>query len=60
MLIITRSAAKSLCIGRNIRITVLGFNGRQVRLGIEAPRHIPVHREEAMPACLVPTAEGAR
>ena len=33
-------------IGDDVKITVLGVKGNQMRIGIEAPRHVPVHREE--------------
>lgn len=46
MLILTRSRDESICIGDDVRITVLGVNGNVVRLGIEAPPDIQVHREE--------------
>jgi len=48
MLILTRRAGERLCIGRDrdVVITVLGVRGNQVRLGIEAPRDVPVDREE--------------
>jgi carbon storage regulator len=46
MLILTRRPHETLCIGDDIRITVLGFQGDRVRLGIEAPRSIAVDREE--------------
>jgi len=47
MLILTRSTNERLFINNNeIVITVLGIRGNQVRLGIEAPRHISVNREE--------------
>ena len=46
MLILTRSQGETICIGDDIRITVLGTNGGQVRLGIDAPQNIEVHREE--------------
>ncbi len=46
MLVLSRRMGESLVIAENIRLTVLGVSGGQVRLGIEAPRDISVHREE--------------
>ena len=46
MLILSRRPGESLIIGDNIIINVLGIQGNQVRLGIEAPREVTVHREE--------------
>ncbi|MDY0250861.1 MAG: carbon storage regulator CsrA [Pseudomonas sp.] len=46
MLILTRNQGEIIHIGDDIRITVLGVNGGQVRLGIDAPLNIEVHREE--------------
>jgi len=46
MLILTRRADESLMIGDDIKITVLGIKGNQVRIGIDAPKDVPVHREE--------------
>jgi len=46
MLILTRRIGESIIIGDNIVINVLGVRGLQVRLGIEAPREVSVHREE--------------
>jgi len=46
MLILTRRLNESLMIGDQVKITVLGVKGSQVRLGIEAPRDVSVHREE--------------
>lgn len=46
MLILTRRVNETLMIGDDVTVTVLQVNGSQVRLGINAPRHIPVHREE--------------
>ena len=46
MRILPRSQGETICIGDDIRITVLGTNGGQVRLGIDAPQNVEVHREE--------------
>ena len=46
MLILTRRLGETIRIGPDIVVTVLGVNGQQVRLGIEAPKHVTVHREE--------------
>ena len=46
MLILTRRIGESVYIGDEVRLTVLGVRGTQVRLGINAPKDIPVHREE--------------
>ena len=46
MLILTRKLGESITIGDDIKITVLGVFGRQVRIGIEAPLKVVVHREE--------------
>ena len=46
MLILTRRVGESLVIGDDINIIVLGVKGNQVRLGIEAPDDVSIHREE--------------
>ncbi|HHC73713.1 MAG TPA: carbon storage regulator [Thiothrix sp.] len=46
MLILTRRVGETLMIGDEISVTVLGVKGNQVRLGINAPRNVAVHREE--------------
>ncbi|GAB4318528.1 MAG: hypothetical protein Kow0074_07780 [Candidatus Zixiibacteriota bacterium] len=46
MLILTRKLGESITIGDDIKVTVLGIYGRQVRLGVEAPLQVIVHREE--------------
>ena len=46
MLILTRKLGESINIGEDIKISVLGIHGRQVRIGIEAPLDVVVHREE--------------
>ncbi len=46
MLILTRRIGESVHIGDDIRLTVLGVRDSQVRIGINAPKDVPVHREE--------------
>jgi len=46
MLILTRRVQEALMIGDNVTVTVLSVKGNQVRLGIDAPRDVQVHREE--------------
>jgi len=46
MLILTRRVGETLMIGDNVTVTVLGTKGSQVRLGVNAPRDISMHREE--------------
>jgi len=46
MLILTRRVCETVMIGDDVTITVLGVKGNQVRVGINAPKHVAVHREE--------------
>ena len=46
MLILTRRVGETLVIGDDIRITVLGARGNKVRMGVNAPKNVAVHREE--------------
>ena len=46
MLILTRKVGESVLIGEDISITVLSVRGNQVKLGVQAPKEVSVHREE--------------
>jgi len=46
MLILTRKIGESIKIGNDIKVTIINIDGGQVRVGIEAPRDVIVHREE--------------
>jgi carbon storage regulator len=46
MLILTRRVGETVMIGEDITVTVLGVKGNQVRIGVNAPRNVAVHREE--------------
>lgn len=46
MLILTRRVGESLMIGDEVTVTVLGVKGNQVRIGVNAPKNVAVHREE--------------
>ena len=46
MLILTRKANETLIVGDDVTVTILGVKGNQVRIGVNAPKEIFVHREE--------------
>ncbi len=46
MLILTRRVGETVMIGDDVTLTVLGVKGNQVRVGVNAPKEVPVHREE--------------
>jgi len=48
MLVLTRKENESLVIGDNIKLTVLSVKGGQVRVGIDAPQEVSIHREELL------------
>ena len=59
MLILTRRIGEKLVIGDNVMVTVLGVKGNQIRIGIEAPHDVQVHREEIYQRILKERADGA-
>lgn len=46
MLVLTRQPQQCLVIDKNVEVVVLGVRGKQVKIGIKAPRHVEVHRRE--------------
>jgi carbon storage regulator len=46
MLVLMRRPQETLTIGKDVTVTVLGVRGNQVRIGVQAPKDVPVHREE--------------
>lgn len=50
MLILTRKQGESITIGDNIKVTILDVKGKYVRVGVQAPRDLAVHRQEISPA----------
>ncbi len=52
MLVLSRKAMERVCIGNDVFITIIGIKGDKVRLGVTAPKHVPVDREEVLKAKL--------
>ena len=50
MLVLSRYKEESIIIGDDVKVTIVGIRGNKVRLGIEAPKEISVHREEVYKA----------
>lgn len=46
MLILTRRVGETIYIGHDIQVTIVRINGSQARIGVSAPKEVPVHREE--------------
>jgi carbon storage regulator len=57
MLILTRRVGETIMIGEDVKVTVLGVKGNQVRVGIDAPKEVAVHREEIYERIKNETAE---
>lgn len=57
MLILTRKQGESITIGDNIKITILDVKGKYVRVGVDAPKELAVHRQEILPGAKKDNAE---
>lgn len=60
MLILTRRVGEKLVIGDDVTVTVLGVKGTQVRIGVQAPADVAVHREEIYDRIQVEREDGKR
>jgi len=60
MLILTRRVGETVMIGNDVTVTVLGVKGNQVRIGVNAPRDVAVHREEIYERIKREEAQGGR
>lgn len=59
MLVLSRKKNESIILNDNVVVTVIEIRGDKVRLGIQAPRSVPVHRQEIHDSIHNPPAEGA-
>ncbi len=59
MLILTRRVGEKVMIGNDVTVTVLGVTGNLVRIGIDAPKNVPVHRQEIYERVQKERREGA-
>ena len=59
MLILTRRIGEALMIGANVKVTVLSVAGNQVRIGVDAPKNVAVHREEIFERIRLENSEAA-
>jgi carbon storage regulator len=46
MLILTRRAGETVIVGNDVAVTIVAVKGNQIRIGISAPKNVPIHREE--------------
>jgi carbon storage regulator len=46
MLILTRRVGETVIVGNDVTVTIVGVKGNQIRIGISAPKNVPIHREE--------------
>jgi carbon storage regulator len=46
MLILTRKVGQTVLVGDDVTVTIVGMDGNQIRIGISAPKHVPIRREE--------------
>lgn len=60
MLVLSRKAGESVRIGRDVRVTVVAVSGGQVRLSVEAPDSVAIHREEVFERILAANRQAAR
>ena len=59
-LVLSRKVGEAVCIGDDVKVTVVLSAGRQLRLAIDAPDHVPIHREELIERIAAANREAAR